>query len=264
MSSALLGVALAFYLQATWSQVAMAATAVGALGWVFGIFGAAGACLCWWIYPHWFLSVLGAAAGGFLGLCLSVDVQNAANAASGPPMAAAGTGKQEPNTRAAVGQTLHARGARAQAPKEPPKDRRAAEDPASARGGIVEAASGLAADPRAQVTAASAAGGAVALGVGGGAVGMTTGGVLGAAVGIVPAFFTFGLSIPVGAAVGAATGLGVGTAVGGTAGLVGGGAAGYSAFGRREQIRNVAGNLWSQAHRLRAVATKAVNGAKPE
>jgi len=76
----------------------------------------------------------------------------------------------------------------------------------------------------------------VALGAGGGAVGLTAGGALGAAVGLVPALFTFGLSIPIGAAVGGAAGLAVGTAVGSTVGAVGGGMAGYGAYARKEEI----------------------------
>merc|ERR1712241_673168 len=89
-----------------------------------------------------------------------------------------------------------------------------------------------------QVTAVAAAGGAVSLGAGGGIAGLVSGGAVGAACGIVPAIFTFGLSIPIGAAIGAGTGLVVGTAVGGTAGLVGGGATGYCAYSKREEIRN--------------------------
>merc|ERR1719383_916726 len=85
----------------------------------------------------------------------------------------------------------------------------------------------VAADPKAKVTAASAVGGAVTLGASGGATGLVSGGLVGAAVGLVPAVFTFGLSIPVGAALGGGTGLCVGSAVGGTAGFVGGGIAGY-------------------------------------
>jgi len=85
----------------------------------------------------------------------------------------------------------------------------------------------VAADPKAKTAAAGAAGGAVALGATGGAVGMASGTLIGATVGLVPAIFTFGLSIPIGAAIGGGAGLCVGTAVGGTTGLVAGGAAGY-------------------------------------
>lgn len=85
----------------------------------------------------------------------------------------------------------------------------------------------LAADPKARATAVSAAGGAATLGVTGGVAGFVSGGLCGAAAGVVPAFFTFGLSIPIGAALGASTGLCAGTAVGGSTGLICGGAAGY-------------------------------------
>merc|ERR1712137_285060 len=61
-------------------------------------------------------------------------------------------------------------------------------------------------------------------------------GVAGGIVGIVPALFTFGLSIPVFAAVGGGAGLCVGTAVGGTTGAVGGGAVGYGVYGKRAEI----------------------------
>jgi hypothetical protein len=48
--------------------------------------------------------------------------------------------------------------------------------------------------------------------------------------------FTFGLSIPVGAAVGSAAGLCAGAVAGGTAGLVGGGAAGHKIHQKRDSI----------------------------
>merc|ERR1712151_1356783 len=48
--------------------------------------------------------------------------------------------------------------------------------------------------------------------------------------------FTFGLSIPVFAVVGGGAGLCVGTVVGGTTGVVGGGAVGYGAYGKRLEI----------------------------
>jgi len=87
-----------------------------------------------------------------------------------------------------------------------------------------------------QVSAISAAGGAAVMGAGGGAVGMTAGFWIGGAIGIVPALFTFGLSIPVGAAIGAGTGLVVGTAAGSSAGALGGGAVGYGVYSKRQQI----------------------------
>jgi len=85
----------------------------------------------------------------------------------------------------------------------------------------------LASDHNVQVTAASAVGGAVVGGTGGAATGLLTGGALGAAVGIVPAIFTFGLSIPIGAALGGGCGLFAGTAVGSTTGAIAGGTLGY-------------------------------------
>jgi len=102
-------------------------------------------------------------------------------------------------------------------------------------------------DPKVQVTVAAAAGGAVSLGAGGGVAGLAGGGAVGAACGIVPAIFTFGLSIPIGAAIRAGTGLVVGTVVGGTAGLVGGGATGYGAYTKRKEIRSGAEGALSKA-----------------
>jgi len=87
-----------------------------------------------------------------------------------------------------------------------------------------------------QVTTASAAGGALVGGTGGAATGLLAGGALGAAVGVVPAIFTFGLSIPLGAALGGGCGLAAGTAVGGTTGAAIGGASGYGIFTKREVI----------------------------
>jgi len=75
--------------------------------------------------------------------------------------------------------------------------------------------------------ACSAVGGAVVLGAGGGAAGMVSGGVAGAACGLPLALFTFGLSIPVGAVIGGGAGATVGVATGGTAGAVSGSAVGY-------------------------------------
>mmetsp|Transcript_4871 Transcript_4871/g.11384 ORF Transcript_4871/g.11384 Transcript_4871/m.11384 type:complete len:323 (-) Transcript_4871:371-1339(-) len=99
---------------------------------------------------------------------------------------------------------------------------------------------GVLTDPAVRVTAGSAATGAVVLGAASGAVGATTGGIVGAACGVVPALFTFGLSIPIGTAIGSAVGLCVGTTVGGATGLVGGGTLGYGAYNKREEIRTCA------------------------
>merc|ERR1711988_867581 len=71
----------------------------------------------------------------------------------------------------------------------------------------------------------------------GGTVGMATGGTIGAAIGVVPALFTFGLSIPVGAVVGG----GLGMCAGSTTGAFGGGAAGYYGYRYRKQIKSTAG-----------------------
>jgi len=97
----------------------------------------------------------------------------------------------------------------------------------------------LALNPAAQATSGGAAGGAIAMGAAGGGLGLVAGGAAGAAVGLVPALFTFGLSIPVCAALGSGAGACLGTAAGGTTGLVGGGAVGYgaySAYSQREEI----------------------------
>lgn len=87
-----------------------------------------------------------------------------------------------------------------------------------------------------QTTAASAAGGAVTFGTAGGAAGLATGTVLGAIAGMPAALFTFGLSIPVTAAIGGTCGLVTGAAAGGTVGAVGSGAVGYGAYLKRDEI----------------------------
>jgi len=113
-----------------------------------------------------------------------------------------------------------------------------------------------------QVTTLSAASGAVTIGAGGGMMGMTAGAGVGAAVGVVPAIFTFGLSIPVGAFMGGAFGLCAGTVVGGSTGLVGGGAAGYYGYERRHEIKGAAkgvsdkANACATAVKERALASK--------
>merc|ERR1711920_243833 len=96
-----------------------------------------------------------------------------------------------------------------------------------------------ASDPATRATVVSATSGAVALGASAGATGLVAGGVAGAAIGVVPAIFTFGLSIPIGAAIGSGAGVVVGTTVGGVCGLVGGGAAGYSVKERKKITEKV-------------------------
>jgi len=96
----------------------------------------------------------------------------------------------------------------------------------------------IASNKTVQVTAASATGGAVVLGAGGAATGLAAGGTIGAAIGVIPALFTFGLSIPVGAMIGGGCGLVAGTAVGSTTGLVVGGTTGYGAYTKRDEIKS--------------------------
>jgi len=93
-------------------------------------------------------------------------------------------------------------------------------------------------NPVFQVTSASATAG----GVMGGAIGGTVGIVGGAAIGLVPALFTFGLSIPVGAAVGFSTG----AIAGSTTGAVSGGALGYGGITYRKEINDGARGVWGQ------------------
>lgn len=80
------------------------------------------------------------------------------------------------------------------------------------------------------------AGGAVTLSAVGGAFGCATGIVTGSLVGVVPALFTFGLSIPVGATVGGTAGLVIGATAGGATGAAGGGVAGFGGHRYRKEI----------------------------
>jgi len=87
-----------------------------------------------------------------------------------------------------------------------------------------------AADRRVQVTVTGAGLGSTACGVAGAATGVCVGGSVGALVGLVPAVFTFGLSIPIGAMVGGSAGLMLGGAVGSSAGFAGGGAMAFLGY----------------------------------
>eukprot|EP00928_Gymnodinium_smaydae_P075041 TRINITY_DN58056_c0_g1_i1.p1 TRINITY_DN58056_c0_g1~~TRINITY_DN58056_c0_g1_i1.p1 ORF type:complete len:193 (+),score=28.92 TRINITY_DN58056_c0_g1_i1:65-643(+) len=108
----------------------------------------------------------------------------------------------------------------------------------------------VATDPTVQVTSASAAAGGVACGVVGGSVGL----VSGAVVGVVPAVFTFGLSIPVFATIGLCSG----AVAGGAAGAVGGGTVGYGGFKYRKEIRDRAQDAWSKVRgSVKALRTRA-------
>jgi hypothetical protein len=88
----------------------------------------------------------------------------------------------------------------------------------------------VAADPAVRTSALGAGAGAAALGTAGAATGALVGGTAGALAGLVPAIFTFGLSIPIGAVVGGSAGLCTGGTVGTTVGFTGGGLAGYAGY----------------------------------
>lgn len=92
-------------------------------------------------------------------------------------------------------------------------------------------------DQTSQVVAASGLGGAVVAGVGGASVGLFSGGALGAAVGLLPALFTCGISIPCGAVIGAAAGTLLGAATGGAVGVTGGSALGYAVYKKGGDVR---------------------------
>jgi hypothetical protein len=101
------------------------------------------------------------------------------------------------------------------------------------------------------VTATSSAAGAVAGGTTIGAVGT----LVGAAAGVVPAIFTFGLSIPAGAMIGMCAG----TAIGGSAGAVTGGVAGYTGFTHGEAIKEkVKGSLSAASSKAESLKIKAL------
>jgi len=131
---------------------------------------------------------------------------------------------------------------------------------------LSKATSDLVSQKSFQATAGSAVGGAVALGTGGGATGLAAGGTLGALAGLPFAFFTFGLSVPVGAAIGGGTGLVAGAAAGATAGAVGGGAAGYGAYAKKDEIagaaRYVAAKAGEGTSQIRQAACQAVDRTK--
>merc|ERR1712154_723837 len=93
----------------------------------------------------------------------------------------------------------------------------------SLRGRVQEAIK----DPKFQTIAASSVGGAAAVGTTGGVIGLGAGTIVGAAVGVIPAVFTFGLSIPIGAVVGGTIGLSSGATIGAGVGAVGGSVVGY-------------------------------------
>jgi len=89
-----------------------------------------------------------------------------------------------------------------------------------------------------------------------------TGGAIGAAVGVIPAFFTFGLSIPIGAAIGGGTGLVVGTAGGATVGAVGGGAAGYGVETHKKEIQSGVNQALAKANAAREAVKENASAAR--
>lgn len=89
-------------------------------------------------------------------------------------------------------------------------------------------------NPDFQTCTLTTAGGVITLGGAGGAFGLASGMVVGGAAGVVPAIFTFGLSIPVGATLGGGGGLCLGGLMGGTAG----GAAGLGAYKYRVELKD--------------------------
>merc|ERR1712232_1534542 len=117
---------------------------------------------------------------------------------------------------------------------------------------VVDSVKNAASDRCVQATAAGSISGSAALAASGGVTGLATGTMVGAACGLIPAVFTFGLSIPIGAAIGGSTGLVAGTVAGGAAGFVGGGVAGRTAHKHREQIGDKVAAVASKASDLRA------------
>eukprot|EP00928_Gymnodinium_smaydae_P034401 TRINITY_DN24389_c0_g1_i3.p1 TRINITY_DN24389_c0_g1~~TRINITY_DN24389_c0_g1_i3.p1 ORF type:complete len:400 (-),score=73.90 TRINITY_DN24389_c0_g1_i3:269-1468(-) len=112
-------------------------------------------------------------------------------------------------------------------------------------------------DKRVQVVSASAACGAATVGAAGAASGFAAGGLFGALAGVIPAFFTFGLSIPVCAAVGSSCGFVAGSTAGASTGLVAGGAAGLGVYGKRHAIEAVARSTWTKLETFLARARAA-------
>jgi hypothetical protein len=104
----------------------------------------------------------------------------------------------------------------------------------------------IASNPSAQATAA----GAIALGSGAGATGLVAGGAMGAVCAVPAAFFTFGLSIPVGMAVGAGSGF----CVGGSIGLISGGAVGYKAHKEKAAIGDRVSGALAKAKECKEMA----------
>lgn len=93
-----------------------------------------------------------------------------------------------------------------------------------------ELADALALEPRLRVVTVCAGGGAMTLGSLGGSCGLLAGATAGAVAGTVPAFFTLGISIPVGALAGGTIGACAGAVTCTGVGIVGGGLVGGVAY----------------------------------
>merc|ERR1712226_319188 len=115
---------------------------------------------------------------------------------------------------------------------------------------MIAATKVMGADRKFQVTMMSSTGSAAVSGAVGGGVGFTTGAVLGGAIGIIPAVFTLGLSIPIGAAIGGGTGFCVGVAGGSSAGFVSGSAVGYGVYSKRKELADVKTKARTKANKL--------------
>lgn len=92
-------------------------------------------------------------------------------------------------------------------------------------------------DPQALAAVICGASGALCLGSSGAVIGVTVGGACGLVLGVIPAIFTFGLSLPVGAVMGGTCGFCVGSVVGGGAGTTAGAASGITVAYFREGIK---------------------------
>lgn len=121
---------------------------------------------------------------------------------------------------------------------------------------VMSSVGNAAAATRARTTSTGVAVGGTLGCLAGGALG----GLAGAALGVVPALFTFGLSIPVGGVIG----LCAGAAAGSGAGAVGGGVAGYTGFAYHKELQAsadyVKGKAYGAAHQV-AETAKAMGGA---
>eukprot|EP00442_Polarella_glacialis_P005475 CAMPEP_0115080462 /NCGR_PEP_ID=MMETSP0227-20121206/18692_1 /TAXON_ID=89957 /ORGANISM="Polarella glacialis, Strain CCMP 1383" /LENGTH=304 /DNA_ID=CAMNT_0002468109 /DNA_START=45 /DNA_END=959 /DNA_ORIENTATION=+ len=126
---------------------------------------------------------------------------------------------------------------------------------------VADIARETAKDGKVQAAAAGATGGAAVAGVSGGAFGLVAGSTFGATCGLLPAFVTFGLSIPIGAMVGGGAGLIAGASAGGTAGLVGGGFAGHHVYVKRDDIRSGASEAWAKVHSLAGTVKERANSS---